>query len=172
MTGEDPCMEGTAIDYIIQLLDIPRYYYLIAAVMAVLVGGITRKWSLGLLAGYCEFVLAVTVFNRVPAAAAQYELRLFWSYAHPELWLEDAVNVAAYVPVGALGARLWGRRAVFFGLGLSAVSELLQLMGHRGLCELDDWFHNTVGTVLGCLAFLLVWRLMQKKNPQQAEQKR
>lgn len=157
-------MEGTAIDYIIRLLDIPRYYYLIAAVLAMAVGGITRKWSLGLLAGYCEFVLAVTVFHRVPTAAAQYELRLFWSYSHPELWLEDAVNVLAYVPVGVLGARLWGWRSVLFGLGLSVVTEVLQLVGHRGLFELDDLFHNTVGTAFGCLAFLLVWRWMN--NPQ------
>lgn len=165
-------MEGTAINYIIHLVDIPRYYYLTAAVLAVVVGGITRKWSLGLLAGYCEFVLAVTVFHRVPTAAPQYELRLFWSYAHPELWLEDAVNVAAYVPVGVLGARLWGRRAVIFGLGLSVVAEASQLLGHRGLFELDDLFHNTVGTALGCLGFLVVWKLTKENNPQRAEQKR
>lgn len=157
-------MEGTAIDYIIRLLDIPRYHYLIAAVLAMAVGDITRKWSLGLLAGYCEFVLAVTVFHRVPTALPQYELRLFWSYAHPELWLEDAVNVLAYVPVGVLSAWLWGWRAVLFGLGLSVVTEVLQLVGHKGLFELDDLFHNTVGTAFGCLAFLLVWRWMN--NPQ------
>jgi glycopeptide antibiotics resistance protein len=57
-------------------------------------------------------------------------------------------------------------------LGLSAVSELLQLVGHRGLFELDDLFHNTVGTALGCLAFLLVWRLTQRINPRRAEKKR
>lgn len=154
-------MEGNAIEYIIHLLDIPRVYYLIAAVLAVIVWGITRKWNLGLLAGYCEFVLAVTVFRRVPTATPQYELRLFWSYAHPELWLEDMVNVLAYVPVGVLGAWIWGWRAVLFGLGLSTVSEVCQLLGHRGLFELDDLLHNTVGTTAGWLVVLVVWRLMQ-----------
>ena len=46
--------------------------------------------------------------------------------------------------------------SVVVGLFLSATIEILQLVSHRGLFEFDDIFHNTLGTAVGVVLFLLV----------------
>ncbi len=85
---------------------------------------------------------------------------MFWSY---KKWFagnwafgrEILYNIAMFVPIGFfLGALLNNRKnglpfACLVGLFLSATIELLQMFFKRGLCELDDVFSNTLGTMLG-----------------------
>ena len=50
---------------------------------------------------------------------------------------------------------------VIFAFLLSFVIEILQALTHRGLCEIDDIVHNTVGAWLGCLLFkkiTILWK--------------
>ncbi len=44
---------------------------------------------------------------------------------------------------------MWNWKGLWFGVGLSCVVDLLQLVTSRGLCEFDDVMHNAVGTVIG-----------------------
>ena len=41
-------------------------------------------------------------------------------------------------------------KSFLFGAAFSACIELSQLFFKRGLCEFDDLFHNTLGSVVGC----------------------
>ena len=49
-----------------------------------------------------------------------------------------------------------------FGIGLSSAIEIVQLVSHRGLFELDDIIHNTLGTILGYLILLVFQRLTEQ----------
>jgi len=48
-----------------------------------------------------------------------------------------------------LSGLLWKWKGVFVAAGLSLGIEILQLVTSRGLCELDDVFHNVIGAVIG-----------------------
>lgn len=54
-----------------------------------------------------------------------------------------------FVPVGFLISDLWKWKGLWDAAGLSAFIEILQLLTRRGLCELDDVFHNMIGTAIG-----------------------
>lgn len=60
-------------------------------------------------------------------------------------------NVLLFVPFGTLMSILdrhfW--RVFFIGLIFSCSIELVQFLLKIGLCELDDVFHNTLGTLIG-----------------------
>lgn len=100
---------------------------------------------------YMSVICYLTLW-RIPATASSYKLTLFWSYrVFREQWKQILGNVLLFVPLGgllyALGKKLL--KAMLFGFLLSASVELIQLLGHLGLCELDDVLHNTLGTALG-----------------------
>ena len=70
------------------------------------------------------------------------------------------MNVAVFVPVGLmlgiiLKQRAWWT-ALLIGMGVSVGVEVSQLMMNRGLCEVDDVIHNTLGCAIG---YGLLWKL-------------
>lgn len=71
------------------------------------------------------------------------------------LILQCLLNVILFIPFGLLlNAILKPKsmaRIVTSAFLLSFVIEILQAFTHRGLCEMDDIIHNTVGAWLGCL---------------------
>lgn len=92
---------------------------------------------------------------------AESRINLFWTYAEiakgggraRRLVIEILVNIIMMLPIGALlpaalgkGKLLW---TVLIGGAHSVAIELLQLILHRGLCELDDVFHNIIGILIG-----------------------
>lgn len=104
--------------------------------------------------------LSSTVLSRAPFIGPHLQLSLFWSYrAHStELLKENFLNVFLLMPVGILlpmmGVNM--RRTVLFGACWSGLIETLQLVTRRGLFELDDIFHNTLGVVIGYLIFIIL----------------
>ena len=46
--------------------------------------------------------------------------------------------------------------ALITGLLMSICIEVIQLVFHRGLFEFDDMIHNTLGAVIGIVAFAFV----------------
>ena len=54
-----------------------------------------------------------------------------------------------FVPVGFLISDLRKWKGLWDAAGLSAFIEILQLLTSRGLCELDDVFHNMIGAAIG-----------------------
>lgn len=127
--------------------------------------GILKKSQVAALALallYLGIVFASTVFTRVPAAEAKYELELFWSWRkaflehNRQALLEILLNGILLLPLGALSPVVFGRRigavkGFLFGFAVSAVIEVCQLVFHRGLFEWDDMIHNAFGCMIGCV---------------------
>lgn len=104
------------------------------------------------------FVILYLTLCRTPADKSSARLTLFWSYrVFRAQWKQIFGNVLVFVPLGFL-LRATGKKplkAVLLGFLLSVAVELTQFYGHLGLCELDDVFHNTLGTAIGCGSFSL-----------------
>ena len=106
------------------------------------------------------------------------EWRLFWSYraiaaGRRYLLYLNLSNVLVFIPVGLMLPWAWPKAGFFRALGFGALfslfGELLQLATGKGLFELDDLFHNTVGTLIGVLLWYgagdLLQRYWEKRRP-------
>lgn len=93
-------------------------------------------------------------------------LELFWTYRviwkNGFTWMfwEMMYNIIMLMPVGFMAVQLFSRQlkrivlvmlGIMLGLVISIGVEILQLVLGRGTFELDDLFHNTVGTGIGAL---------------------
>ena len=115
---------------------------------------IRKQIKYALLALFCLGILFLTLLER-SATVRQIELRPFWSYFR--FYAEDVrwqvyMNVFVFVPFGFLlsfAADRKMKQAVLTGLVFSAVIETCQYVLRLGLCEFDDVFHNTLGTLIG-----------------------
>jgi glycopeptide antibiotics resistance protein len=143
----------------LRLADIKPIYYVVALLLIVLITVVSRKLNLGLLAGYLFFALAVTVLNRSPFTGNHFQPQLFWSWSVPRLRDQIIMNVIGFIPIGFLLASVLP--SIFLSIPIASLIslsiELLQLITSRGLFEFDDFFHNTLGAVIGVVVFML-WR--------------
>lgn len=128
---------------------------------------------------YLVLILFATLGLRAEGEQASINLRIFqayrglanqisyhwrtyrWSYNEEQFRIISTgicnilLNVALFVPIGYLLPtklpqklnRSW--KVLLFGFGLSLLIETAQLMTHRGYFDLDDLFHNTLGTMIG-----------------------
>ncbi len=144
-----PHGEDKAIDYVFGLLDIPWWYYAIAALIGAVVWK-TWRWESGLLAGYAFLILAETVLIRKPFEGSHFQPEIFWSWRAWKVQKNQILtNVVMFIPVGVLAGRLWKWKGLLVAAGLSGLIEVLQVLTARGLMELDDVMHNMVGAVVG-----------------------
>lgn len=84
-------------------------------------------------------------------------------------WLNVLGNIVVFVPFGFIVPKLMkGERRVFVTIGLgflfSSMVELLQLVTRAGVCDVDDIFLNTLGTVAGCIVWKLVTVIKRRRN--------
>ena len=162
--------EDGTIDYIVNALDIPCWYYLIVGALLFLSRIITKRWTISILVSYMFFVLTLTVFVRKPGLIANYELLPFWSYVefvrkkNMTLLLQIVANVALFIPIGALLYRLVLFRAILLGLLFSLSIEIAQYITQRGLFEIDDIYHNTLGVIVGVMSCYFITRLRVALN--------
>ena len=173
------------------VLDFLNHYLTLPVVFAALLGGclcwlicrreeklgkITRKeWAaFTALSVYLILVFLMLIFTRTIKNGRHFSLQLFWSYraiaaGKRQLLYVDVLNVLLFVPFGLL-CPMAERKPGFwktagFGAGLSLLIELAQGLTERGLFELDDLFHNIVGTALGAG----LWLLFSRRRAEQAE---
>lgn len=147
------------------MMKLPPVYCLLAVLAGLLVGLWKKRWAPALLAAYGFYVFSLAVLARESQPEACYMLRLFWSYESWPVGFEQVVaNIAVFVPVGFLAGRRRFLTGAAFGAGFSLLIELLQLLLHRGVCEFDDLFHNTLGAVLGAAFAVLLRRLMKRRR--------
>lgn len=70
------------------------------------------------------------------------------------------MNIVVFVPVGVLAGSFFRRmtwmRAIMYGAGLSVGIEALQFVFGKGLTEVDDVIHNTIGCLIGYGLFLFI----------------
>lgn len=105
-----------------------------------------------LLCEYIFILLGTTVLFRETRTEIQFEISPFWSYSIPDLLIENVMNILAFIPVGFLLGLAnknlkWG--VMIVGICLSVTIEVLQLVLKKGLCEIDDVIHNTLGCLIG-----------------------
>lgn len=119
---------------------------------------------------YLLLLLCSTVILRSVNEEINYRLTPFWSYAavlhgREDLIIENFLNVMVFIPLGLMLStfdtfKRW--KIVFWcGFCLSVTIELSQLIFKKGLCELDDMFHNTLGAMIGYWLVLLLLKLQK-----------
>lgn len=133
-----------------------------------------------LLALYLLAYINLTFFaNRRVTKAPQIEWRLFWSYKEAfarkdgeitilrlGLARQILLNILVYVPVGLLVPLVYKKHHYIYtlltGFVLSLLTEVMQYITHRGLCELDDLFNNTLGCLIGMTLLALGTKVIRK----------
>ena len=105
-------------------------------------------------------IFGTTVFTRTSGPDAMWRLRPFWSWRRAlagdrEMLTEILLNIALLLPVGVLLPLTLRRplnwwQGLLIGLLISSAIELGQLLWRRGVFELDDILHNSLGCLLGC----------------------
>ncbi len=140
----------------------------------------TRKFPWGgtllylVFAGYLTVVLFATVL-RYSGGYRDWNLHLFrawreaWNNFSMKNWLNVLLNVAMFVPFGALLPLLYkkfrhGYVTVPVGFAFSLTLELIQLATARGVCDVDDLFTNTMGTWLGYVLAMLLLSMFREKG--------
>lgn len=129
--------------------------------------------SLLIAIGYFVLILSSTVFGRDPADGYSFNIKPFWSYSaylegHVILFPESIMNVVIFIPLGFLTSiifhpsKIW--KVILTGMAMSMSIEFLQLVFRRGLCEIDDVIHNTIGAILGFYIFQLVICILRKSK--------
>lgn len=113
-----------------------------------------KKITVGILIAYIIFILSETLLFRKPTTGEHLQLELFWSYKVIDVQFNQMLcNVLLFIPLGIL-LKLLGlntRLILLIGFAFSCSIELLQYLLKLGLCELDDVFHNTLGTLMGVI---------------------
>lgn len=126
------------------------------------------------MAGYLLIVLYATLL-RGAGGFRSYNVHLFrawreaWNNYSVKAWLNVLLNVAMFVPMGFLLPLLGKPFRKWYvtltaGFGASAVIELVQLWLGKGICDVDDLFCNTLGTVIGYCAVLFLISLFAQKG--------
>ena len=163
-----------------QYQDIPMWVYeglLLSFCIGTVCILILFGWTSGLkkiiglfLAEYVLLILCSTVFFRSLTEGFDYCIHPFWSYVAIQNGRNDLVpviimNVLVFIPVGLLVGLISVKKqnllkagiiALCSGLCVSVLIELLQFLLKRGLAELDDVIHNTLGCLIGFMIVVII----------------
>ena len=127
---------------------------------------------------YIVLVFGSTVFTR-GVTDRQCELTLFWSwremlaYHDRDMLQQILLNCVMLAPVGMLLPAAAARRvrpaaALAVGVLLSGMIEVSQFVFRRGLFELDDIIHNSLGCMIGCMAANAALHFFLQRKSQRA----
>ena len=131
-----------------------------------------RKASIYMFIGYVALVLCTTIIFRTESDEMKYVLCPFKSYIgiYNKMVAQNILNIVLFMPIGFLaGAALKKKHilnALKIGVALSLFIEVTQLISKRGVCNIDDVIHNTLGCVLGFACFVLCQKLMRSQLKQ------
>lgn len=137
-------------------MNIPFWYYVAIITLLIFLLVTTKKPRISILAAYLVFIFALAVLSRRPIYSKVNWIP-FKSY-RKGLTKQVAANILAFIPLGFL------LRKKCYGLLISILIELAQLLLHRGYCDIDDVISNTIGLFIGTvLSFLFhatirVWK--------------
>lgn len=113
---------------------------------------------------YLFVVMYITLFNREIGVRRSmlepfFEIRSMIDTKRYQYWLGQIFgNLIMLFPLGVLLPMIsdWfekTKRTALAGLTVSLFIELTQYITGRGLCELDDIVHNTMGAIAGILVY-------------------
>jgi len=128
-----------------------------------------------LLAGYLFIVVSATILRKTGGFRREYNFHLFrawmeaWNNFSVKNWANILLNVALFTPLGVLLPLLWKKFRKWYvtipiGFGTSLAIELVQLAISRGICDVDDFFANTLGAVIGFFCTMAILSLFNKKG--------
>lgn len=128
-----------------------------------------------LFAGYLFIVVSATILRKTGTFRREYNFHLFrawieaWNNYSVKNWANVLLNVALFVPLGALLPLLWNKCKKWYitipiGFGSSLAIELVQLAISRGICDIDDLFANTLGAVIGFFCIMAILSLFNEKG--------
>lgn len=142
------------------------------------------RWLVSsVLIAFVAVVIYATIGNRGGSDELAHAFTPFHSYQEAqvtgniEIYRSNFMNVVLFYPAGLLAASLLPRKwpgwfrcvPVVVLAAMSAGIEFLQYRFCLGRCEIDDVIHNTAGALLGCLAAVVLPRLLasikEKVNP-------
>ena len=127
------------------------------------------SWSI--LGGYLSFIFCTTILFRDKTEEIHYVLDPFWSYyvLDNRLLAEIILNVLLFIPIGFLvccGLRKKGLLKIMgISCCISLAIEILQLVTRRGVFNIDDVIHNTIGGIIGYGIYRLVSMVIRKNFP-------
>ena len=114
--------------------------------------------SVVILVTYYSFVLLSTVFSRTDFQGSSVELEPYMyniivnnDYSNI-VFEEILINIIMFIPIGVLLGlikRMNIIRLCLLSICLSGFIELLQFICQKGICEINDLIHNTIGCVIG-----------------------
>lgn len=92
----------------------------------------------------------------------------FQDFAGLHNLLEYGLNIFMMIPFGFLLPLIWPefrsiKKVTFTGFSFSLLIELSQLLNHR-VTSIDDLLMNTFGTLLGCLLYRCLHRMLFQTN--------
>ena len=145
-------------------MDVSIWFYIAAVVVGLIAGIISKKWEIGVLAGYVTVIFSITVFTRPIGTRMEAALMPFWSYSVPRLKEQIIFNIIGFIPVGFLGARMLAWKAILMGIGISVAVEMVQFFSKTGLFEVDDIIHNSIGAAVGVLICMLIAGIKKEGN--------
>ena len=95
--------------------------------------------------------------------------RTAWNNYSVKSWLNVLLNILLFVPLGFFVPILSKRFRKWYymlglGFGVSLWIEGLQLLLARGICDVDDLFCNTLGTMIGCFLILAIFSITGKEK--------
>lgn len=110
---------------------------------------------------YSAVIILITLLSRESGGSKVIDLELFSTWGiNQRNNAFVAENVLLFIPFGFTScAAFRGMRHILsctaFGAAASVGVECLQLVTGRGFFQLDDILANTMGAMLGCMAYLL-----------------
>ena len=127
-----------------------------------------RQVSFCLLLGYIFLVLCTTIFYREETFEKRYYLHPLWSYSvlYNKLLAQIIMNVILFVPIGFFAGGALKKKHIWhafgFGFILSLFIEVTQLISTRGVFNVDDIIHNTLGCMMGFLCFVACFKIIKR----------
>jgi glycopeptide antibiotics resistance protein len=128
-----------------------------------------RNSLLIVLGGYIFFILCTTLLFRHSSDIMQFQFFPFWSYdvLNYKIVAQLILNVLMFIPIGFLLGTIMKEirwmQVIEMGCLLSAAIEILQLLTRRGVCNIDDVIHNTIGCAIGYGIFRLCNTILKIK---------
>lgn len=147
---------------------------IIVIVLYLVRNGIQKISFWGLIV-FTLFVLYKTVFSRKQGDYPM-NLDLGWSYkamlnCTPGMFSQIYLNIMFFIPIGIFSEQFLLKKyersfllSILYGVMLTVIVEILQLLLHRGTFELDDILNNAIGTIIGMLITLIINMCRDKKN--------
>lgn len=127
-----------------------------------------RKASVYMFIGYVVLVLCTTIIFRTESDEIKYVLCPFKSYIgiYNKMLAQNILNIMLFIPIGFLAGAAFKKKhimnALKIGIGLSLFIEVTQLISKRGVCNIDDVIHNTLGCAIGFAVFLLCYKMARR----------